>query len=80
MRWSHRPVRDHEGTIELGGLIAQHLNLSGSFWIWFENIDINLLGFVIVGMFVATWAIALSIWRFGRIEERWSTHLKEGET
>ncbi len=43
------------GTIELGGLIAQHLNLSGPFWNWFENIDINFLGFLIVGMFVATW-------------------------
>jgi high-affinity nickel-transport protein len=38
--------------------------------------NINLLGFVIVGMFVATWAIALSVWRFGRIEERWSGSLE----
>ena len=60
------------GTIELGGLIASELNLSGSFWNWFENIDINFLGFVIVGMFVVTWAVALSVWRFGRIEEKWS--------
>jgi high-affinity nickel-transport protein len=66
------------GTIELGGLIAQHLNLAGSFWNWLENIDVNLLGFVIVGMFVATWAIALSVWRIGHIEERWSAHLEEG--
>ena len=65
------------GTIELGGLIAQHLNLGGSFWNWFENININFLGFVIVGMFAATWAISLSVWRFGRIEERWSAHLRE---
>ena len=63
------------GTIELGGLIAEHLNVSGGFWSWFEGIDINLLGFVIVGMFVATWAIALSVWHFGRIEERWSAQL-----
>jgi nickel/cobalt transporter (NiCoT) family protein len=67
------------GTIELGGLIAQHLNLSGSFWNWFENMNINILGFVIVGMFVATWAIALSVWHFGRIEERWSAHLGESD-
>jgi nickel/cobalt transporter (NiCoT) family protein len=65
------------GTIEIGGLIASELNLSGSFWNSFENININLLGFVIVGMFIATWAIALSIWRFGRIEERWSAHLEQ---
>ena len=30
------------GTIELGGLIAAKLSLSGSFWNWFENIDINI--------------------------------------
>jgi high-affinity nickel-transport protein len=68
------------GTIELGGLIAQHLNLSGSFWNWFENININILGFLIVGMFIATWAIALSIWHLGHIEERWSTGVDEGRT
>jgi nickel/cobalt transporter (NiCoT) family protein len=66
------------GTIELGGLIAQHLNLSGSFWDWFENININVLGFVIVGMFVATWVIAVSVWHFGHIEERWRAHLEQG--
>jgi nickel/cobalt transporter (NiCoT) family protein len=66
------------GTIELGGLIAEQLGLSGSFWSWFERIDVNLLGFIIAGMFVATWAIALSVWRLGRIEERWSAHLGEG--
>jgi nickel/cobalt transporter (NiCoT) family protein len=63
------------GTIELGGLVASQLNLSGPFWTRFENININLLGFVIVAMFVATWVIALAIWRLGRIEERWSAHL-----
>ena len=65
------------GTIELGGLLASELNLSGAFWSWFENININLLGFIIVGLFVATWAIAVTIWRVGRIEERWSTRRGE---
>jgi high-affinity nickel-transport protein len=64
------------GTIELGGLIASRLNLSGSFWHRFENININVLGFVIVGMFVVTWAIALSVWHYGRIEERWGASLE----
>ena len=64
------------GTIELGGLVASQLGLSGSFWTRFENIDTNLLRFVIVAMFVAAWVIALAIWRVGRIEERWSGHLE----
>jgi high-affinity nickel-transport protein len=65
------------GTIEVGGLIGSQLDLSGSFWTWFESIDINVLGFVIVAMFVATWVVALMIWRLGRIEERWSAHLQD---
>jgi nickel/cobalt transporter (NiCoT) family protein len=68
------------GTIEIGGLIASELNLSGAFWTWFESIDINFLGFVIVAMFLATWAIALTIWRFGHIEERWSAHLEDADS
>jgi nickel/cobalt transporter (NiCoT) family protein len=60
------------GTVELGGLFAQQLGVKGSFWRWVENINLNELGFVIVGLFVLTWAVALSIWRFGRIEERWT--------
>jgi high-affinity nickel-transport protein len=58
------------GTVELAGLFAQKLGAQGSFWQWVENINLNELGFVIVGLFVATWAVALAIWHFGRIEER----------
>jgi nickel/cobalt transporter (NiCoT) family protein len=65
------------GTIELGGLVASELKLSGSFWRWLETININMIGFVIVGMFVITWTIALLIWRFGHIEERWSANLEK---
>jgi high-affinity nickel-transport protein len=67
------------GTIELGGLLAQKLSLSGGFWSWLEHLDLNVLGLVIVGMFIATWVIAAGIWRLGRIEERWSAHLTDPE-
>ena len=57
------------GTIEIVGLLAQKLGGQGPFWAWWEKININTLGFIIVGMFVLTWAIALSVWRFAaRIE------------
>jgi nickel/cobalt transporter (NiCoT) family protein len=64
------------GTIELAGLFASKLEAQGPFWDWVEAIDTNELGFIIVGMFVATWAIALSVWHFGHIEERWSAQVK----
>jgi nickel/cobalt transporter (NiCoT) family protein len=60
------------GTVELAGLFSEELGAHGSFWRWVQNININELGLIIVGMFVATWAIALSVWHFGRIEERWT--------
>jgi high-affinity nickel-transport protein len=65
------------GTIEIGGLVSSELNLTGRFWDWFENININMLGFVIVGLFVATWVVALGVWRWAHIEERWSAHLTD---
>jgi len=66
------------GTIELGGLIASQLGLGGSFWSWFEHIDINVLGFVILVMFVVTWAIAVTVWRLGHFETRASQPLGAG--
>jgi nickel/cobalt transporter (NiCoT) family protein len=63
------------GTIEVGGLLASRFSLTGSFWQWFKGIDLNALGFVIVGLFLATWLIAMFVWRLGHIEERWTAHL-----
>ncbi|MDQ2726297.1 MAG: HoxN/HupN/NixA family nickel/cobalt transporter [Actinomycetota bacterium] len=60
------------GTIEILGLLASDLNFSGGFWDFFANFNINHAGYVIVGLFVVTWIIALSIWHFGHVEERWS--------
>jgi high-affinity nickel-transport protein len=60
------------GTIELAGLTVGKLGLTGGVWGWVAGVDLNSLGYVVVGMFVVTWAAALLIWRVGRIEERWS--------
>ncbi len=59
------------GTIEFLGLIGSEYNLSGGFWAFMADFDINKAGFVIVGMFIATWAVALAIWHFGKIEQKW---------
>jgi high-affinity nickel-transport protein len=59
------------GTVEILGLLGQEFNLSGPFWAFMQNFNINKAGFVIVGMFVGTWVVALSIWHFGKIEQKW---------
>jgi nickel/cobalt transporter (NiCoT) family protein len=35
------------------------------------QVDFNLLGYGIVGLFVATWAASAVVWKVGRVEERW---------
>jgi nickel/cobalt transporter (NiCoT) family protein len=60
------------GSIELLGLFAGQLQWRGPFWDWLGGLDLNTVGFVVVGIFVATWAIALLVWRYGRIEEKWT--------
>jgi len=61
------------GTIEILGLIGQEYDLNGGFWSFMGNFDINKAGFVIVGVFIVTWAAALAIWHFGKFEQRWDT-------
>jgi nickel/cobalt transporter (NiCoT) family protein len=65
------------GGIEVLSLIPQdfHVNSSSGFWAFMANFDINKAGFIIVGMFIFTWAAAMAIWRWGHIEERWSARL-----
>jgi high-affinity nickel-transport protein len=60
------------GLLELLGVLANRLRLSGGVWDWVSGVDLNVVGFAVVGLFAATWAIALAVWRLARIEERWS--------
>jgi nickel/cobalt transporter (NiCoT) family protein len=62
------------GSIELLGLFAGQLGWRGPFWDWLGGLDLNTVGFAVVGMFVGTWVIALLVWRYGRIEEKWTPH------
>jgi high-affinity nickel-transport protein len=64
------------GTVELLGLVIEKLSLKGAVWAWVASININTLGYVIVGLFIATWAVALLVWRVGGIEERWGVALR----
>jgi high-affinity nickel-transport protein len=64
------------GTIELAGLLTDKLGLHGSLAAWFQNFNINTAGFVIVGIFIGSWTLALAVWRFAKIEERWTAGME----
>jgi high-affinity nickel-transport protein len=64
------------GTIELLAVLSEKLSLTGGPWDVVAGIDLNAIGYIIVGLFVLTWAVALAVWHFGHIEERWTAHVR----
>ncbi len=68
------------GTAELLAILADKLGLTGGVWDWVAGLDLNTIGYGVVGVFVLVWLLALAVWKFGRIEERWSTGLQTAPT
>jgi high-affinity nickel-transport protein len=64
------------GTIEVLGLLPSELHLKGAFWRLMANFNLNAAGFIIVAMFIVTFFGAMAFWRYGHVEEKWSSHLK----
>jgi nickel/cobalt transporter (NiCoT) family protein len=63
-------------TLSLIPLEVHGISQTTGFWGFMYNFNINTAGFVIVGMFIVTWIVAMLIWRFGRIEEKWGQRLR----
>jgi high-affinity nickel-transport protein len=63
------------GVIELVGLLAHKTGITTGPLAALGNLDLEYVGYGIVGLFVVTWALSVAIWRFGRIEERWTASL-----
>jgi len=60
------------GVIVLAGLLADRLGVDSGPLAAIGSLNLEFVGFMIVGLFVAAWLIALAVWRFGRIEKRWA--------
>jgi nickel/cobalt transporter (NiCoT) family protein len=66
------------GGIEVLSLLPNEirgLSHRQGFWGFMYNFNLNTAGFAIVGLFILTWVAALVVWRYGRIEEKWSAKL-----
>lgn len=59
------------GTIELASVLKGRLGPINQFTTWVGGLDLGNVGFIIVGVFVLTWTIAVAYWRLARVEERW---------
>jgi nickel/cobalt transporter (NiCoT) family protein len=64
------------GTIELISVLTDKLGIDSGPLAAIANLDLNYVGFAIVGLFVVTWILALAVWRLARIEDRWTAQLR----
>ncbi|MBV9661725.1 MAG: HoxN/HupN/NixA family nickel/cobalt transporter [Acidimicrobiales bacterium] len=58
------------GTIEVAGVISDKLNFHGGVWDVMANFNINQAGYVVVGLFIVVWLVAITYWRIARVETR----------
>jgi nickel/cobalt transporter (NiCoT) family protein len=58
------------GVIVLAGLLAERLGVESGPLAAIGSADLEFVGFLIVGLFVVAWVIALAVWRFGNVEKR----------
>ena len=60
------------GMIELLQVTAAKFSLSGGFWAFLDSLDFGRIGYVVVGLFIVTWALSVILWKTRRIEDRWA--------
>jgi nickel/cobalt transporter (NiCoT) family protein len=68
------------GGVEILSILTEKLSITSGPLAWVGNLDLNVVGYAIVAMFLLTWVVALAVWRFARIEEKWSMHMREAAT
>jgi len=58
------------GIIEVFQVIAQERNLNSGFWLWLQNLNFNIMGRILVVMFIVVWSISFIGWKVFRLDEK----------
>jgi len=63
------------GGVEIIGLLADKAGITTGPLAAIGGLDLEHVGYGIVALFVLTWTVALTVWKVGRVEKRWSVGL-----
>jgi high-affinity nickel-transport protein len=66
------------GVLVLAGLVVDETGIESGPLAWAASLDLQYVGFAIVGLFLLAWAVAVTVWRVGRIEQRWAPEPADG--
>lgn len=61
------------GVIVLVALFVDRLGIDSGPIQVIGTLELDNVGYIVVGLFLLTWVIAVAVWKLGRIEERYST-------
>ena len=61
------------GIIEVLQVFAQESGRNNGFWLWLQNLNFNIMGFILVGMFVVVWAMSYIGWKLLRLDQKESS-------
>jgi nickel/cobalt transporter (NiCoT) family protein len=64
------------GSMELISILTEKAGITSGPLAAIAHVNLDLVGYAIVALFVLTWVIAVTIWKYGRIEEKWSAGLQ----
>jgi nickel/cobalt transporter (NiCoT) family protein len=64
------------GSVELISILTEKAGITSGPLAAIANVNLDFVGYAIVALFLLAWMIALTIWKFGRIEEKWSAGLR----
>ncbi|MET3140821.1 UNVERIFIED_ORG: high-affinity nickel-transport protein [Arthrobacter sp. UYEF10] len=65
------------GSVQLISLLVDSAGIRSGPLAVIGGLDLAAVGYTTVALFIFTWLLALGVWRFGHIEERWSLPLPE---
>jgi nickel/cobalt transporter (NiCoT) family protein len=57
------------GTIEVITIIAMQFRLSGGLWDYFSRLDFGVLGGIIIGIFVVSWAVSTVVYKVKKYDD-----------
>ncbi len=62
------------GTIELAQVLIGTLDLKGPVCGAIATLNFGMLGYIVVALFLLAWGLSVAVWKFGRIEQRFTLH------
>jgi high-affinity nickel-transport protein len=66
------------GSVQLISLLVDSAGIRSGPLAVIGGLDLAAVGYTTVALFIFTWLVALGVWRFGHIEERWSLPVPKG--